>query len=352
MEKSLQRPDFSLALVGCGAVVEQCHLPALLSRKDCRITALVDSNRKRAEQLAARYKVPHALADYRDLADLGVDAAIVALPNHLHAPATVDLLKRGVHVLVEKPMALSVADCDAMIEAAAEKQMALAIGLMRRFYRSGQFARSLIHNQTLGRVISFDVREGRVFNWPLTSDFFFRREAAGGGVLIDTGVHTLDQVLWWLGDARSFEYFDDSFGGVEADCELHLELKSGVRGVVELSRTRKLRNTAIIRCERGELEIALSGNQTAVRFREGTLQVAGRAVPREQPIDAAEVRGDVIAAEQEDFLEAIRQRRPPVVSGIEGRRSVALIEACYRHKQALRVPWMGAEHTFAEEVAQ
>ena len=351
MEMNL-RANLSVALVGCGAVVEQCHLPAFFRRSDCKVAALVDSNQKRAGQLAERYGIPHSLTDYRGLYELGIDAAIVALPNYLHAPASIDLLEHGIHVLVEKPMALSLSQCNAMIEAAQKKEVTLAVGLMRRFYRSGQLVRSLVQNGTLGQVRSFDVREGRVFNWPLASDFFFRKEAAGGGVLIDTGVHTLDQLLWWLGDADSFEYYDDNYGGVEADCELHLKLRSGAEGIVEVSRTRKLRNTAIIRGERGELEIGLSGNRAALRFDGVPLQVAGSAIPLHEPIDSEWIQTDPIAAEQEDFLDAIRRRRSPVVSGLEGSRSVALIEACYRKRQPLKVPWMEVEPTFAEEVAR
>ncbi len=325
-------------------------MPALRKNPGYHLIAVVDSNRSRVEQLAARYQVGHALTDYKQLDDLQVDAAIVALPNYLHAPVTIDLLKRGIHVLVEKPMALTVAECDAMMETAARTQTTLAVGLMRRFFRSGQLASALVQKGVLGKILSFDVREGRVFNWPLASDFFFRKEAAGGGVLIDTGVHTLDQLLWWLGDCSSFEYFDDNCGGVEANCEMHLKLESGVQGMVELSRTRNLRNTAIIRGEQGELEVSLTNERVSLRLEGAPAQVMGQATSRNQPFGSEQVRIDPIVAEHEDFLESVCNQRAPIVSGFEGRKSVALIEACYHRRKPLTIPWMDWTPSTAEEV--
>src|SRR5262249_523916 len=169
-------------------------------------------------------------------------------------------LAQGKSVLVEKPMALTVAECAAMMGAAERAGAILAVGLMRRFIWSHRFAHLLIEKGVLGQINSFDFREGSIYNWPVASDFFFRKEAAGGGVLIDTGAHTLHCLLHWLGDFASVDYFDDAEGGVDANCLMKLRLRSGVCGVLELSRTRKLRNTAIIYGDRGVLEVALGSN--------------------------------------------------------------------------------------------
>jgi len=341
----LRTEDFTLkqrlqlAVIGCGAVTEHRHLPALAGRGDCQIVALVDSNRKRAEELASQFRVPQVFADYHETLRSGIDVAVVALPNHLHAPVSVDFLKAGIHVLVEKPMGRTTAECDAMLAAAEAGGALLAVGLMRRFMQSAQFAKRAIDSGLLGPIHSFDIRDGFIFSWPLASDFFFRKDAAGGGVLIDTGVHTLDQVLWWLGDAQSFEYYDDNFGGVETDCEIFLELQSGVRGKVELSRTRNLRNTAIIRGEAAELEVGLVRNFAALRLPHAPVQIVGQGASASLPAKVQSNQVEVIAAEYDDFFEAIRTERQPTVSGLEGRRSVALIEACYRERQPLSLPW-------------
>jgi predicted dehydrogenase len=346
------RKGLKIALVGCGAVTEHRHLPALARRDDCEVVALVDHDERRAKRLSTHFRVSRILTDYRDLLNCSVDAAIIALPNHLHAPASVELLKAGIHVLVEKPMALSVAECDRMLHAAEEGHAVLAVGLVRRFLHAGQFTKWAVESGLLGRVFSFHFQDGFIFNWPLASNFFFHRELAGGGVLMDTGVHTLDQLFWWLGDINSFEYYDDSCGGVEAECELHVILKSGAEGIVELSRTRNLRNTAIIRGERAELEVGLWRNSLSLRFLGSPVQVIGQGALWEQSATVEQSQIDLVAAEHNDLLEAIHAGRPLTVSGTEARRSIALIEACYKERRQLQLPWMRVQPTLLAEAGQ
>ena len=163
-------------------------------------------------------------------------------------------------------MALSVAECDHMLEAAEAGSALLAVGLMRRYSHAGQFAKWVIDSGLLGQITSFSFQDGFVYAWPTASDAFLRKELAGGGVLIDLGAHTLDQLLWWLGEVESFDYADDSYGGVEADCILELVLKSGAKGRVELSRTRDLSMRAFIKGDKAELDFSLVRNSISIRL--------------------------------------------------------------------------------------
>jgi predicted dehydrogenase len=346
------KKGLNIAIVGCGAMAEQQHLPSLTRRDDCQVVALVDQNKARAERLAKRFGVASVFTDFRHLLGLDIAAAIVALPNHLHAPVSIELLEAGIHVLVEKPMALSVAECDAMLKAAKAGQTVLAVGLMRRFSHAGQFAKWAIESGLLGRITSFNIQNGFIHAWPSATDSFLRREMAGGGVLIDLGVHALDQLLWWLGDVASFEYYDDNYGGVEADCKLQATLKSGAKGIVELSRTRDLRETAIIQGERAELEVALVQNSISLRFLDAAVGITGHVTFPGQLVREGQRVSDLIAAEHEDFLEAIRTGRPPAVSGAEARRSIALIEACYAARRPLKLPWVEPESIPIKEKIQ
>ncbi len=230
-----------IAVVGCGAVAQLQYLPALAASRAARAVALVDRDLPRAHALAERWGVPHAVADVAELAD-GVDAAIVALPNHLHAPVAIALLRRGVQVLVEKPMATTVAECDAMIAAAAESGATLAVGLQFRFFDSTAAVGDLLAAELVGPLTRFELRQGVIPRWPFASDYLLRRETAGGGVLADYGVHVLDLLLCWLGEWASVDYRDDAMGGIEADCELELTFAAGLAGTVEVSRSRNLRN--------------------------------------------------------------------------------------------------------------
>ena len=335
--------SLQIAIIGCGTVTELRHLPAL-SALNIVPTLLVDTNLQQARDLAERFGVSHISAEYNS----GVnefDAAIIALPHYLHASVGVDLLRRGVHVLVEKPMALTVAESNAMISAAEEGKAILAAGLMRRFIHAVAWVKAALAAGVLGAIESFDFKEGTLYTWPMSSGFFLRRETSGGGVLIDTGAHILDLLLWWLGEIVSFKYFDDSYGGVEANCELHLTLASGARGVVELSRVRRLPSTAILRGQRGEIEVSLNKNQVDGRpkeilaYRNGP--VSGYSLPQ-QSFD------ELFVLQIRDWLRAIEERKSPLVPGAEAVRSIALIEECYKQREPLEFPWIRPEQSRAQ----
>ena len=331
-----------IAVVGCGAVVEHLHLPALAQRNDCTLVAAVDQNPERAQRLTRFFGKPTILTDFRNLLALKIDLAIVALPNHLHATVSTELLRAGFHVLVEKPMALSVAQCDEMLAAAEEGHALLAVGMMRRFNHGSRFVKSAIDSNLIGRIRSIDMRDGHIYEWPITTDFPFRREAAGGGVLMDSGVHDLDQLLWWMGGMQSYEYFDDNEGGVESECLLRGTLQAGAKVIVELSRNRTLRNTARLRGERGEIEVSLLSNSVWVRLNGAPMQMIGRGSPVCTRTAAPQSHVDIIRDEHDDLFDAIRTGRTPGVPGIEARRSLALIENCYSQRRPLRLPWSEA----------
>jgi predicted dehydrogenase len=336
-ERRVKQQPIQVAMIGCGAIAERGHLPALSKLSNCAIALLVDKDLDRASRLAAQYKVP-ASDNYRDALKYA-NAAILALPHHLHAEIGCELLQAGLHLLVEKPMAMTVYECDGMLAAAEAGQAVLAVGLMRRFLHSTHAARWVLQQGLLGQLQRFDCQEGNIFNWPIQSDFLLRRETAGGGVLFDTGAHTLDLLLYWLGEVASFEYYDDSYGGVEADCELRLTMVSGVRGTVQLSRTRDLRNTAIIEGDRAILEVNLRRNWLSVRSPNGESGLLGYGLASDSFEMVEQQFSDLFKPQIEDWFAAIHGEHPPAVSGTEARRSVALIEACYAQRRQLEFPW-------------
>jgi predicted dehydrogenase len=329
-----------VAMVGCGAVAEHRHLPALARRNDFTLVALVDHNTNRANQFANNFGSAKIFTDFRDLLAMEIDIAIVALPNHLHATAAIELMRAGIHVLVEKPMALSVADCDGMLRAAEAGRVLLGVGMMRRFMHASRFVKWALDSNLIGPVHSIDIRDGYAYSWPITTDFAFRKETAGGGVLMDTGVHTLDQLLWWMGEPAFFDYSDDNAGGVESECLLTAIFSSGAKATIELSRNRNLRNTAKFFGDRGEIEVSLLNNTLWLRLPGAPVQLIGGGFPPSQRTAAPESQIDIIQTEHDDFFNAVRAGRSPEVPGSEARRCIDWIEACYRRRRPLRLPWM------------
>src|ERR1043166_7433838 len=119
-DRSAPAGRLRVALIGCGAISQSLHLPVLAGHESIRLAALVDRAIGRAEQLARGYGVPLVVADAADLSSDGIDAAIIATPAAHHAPCAIDLMRRGIHVLVEKPMALTSADAERMGQVAGE----------------------------------------------------------------------------------------------------------------------------------------------------------------------------------------------------------------------------------------
>lgn len=331
-----------LALIGCGAVTERGHLPAANSLENCEVVMLIDRDKERARMLAKKFKIPSVSADYRDIVGKA-DSAILALPHNLHASVSIELLNAGIHVLIEKPMATSVSECEEILKAAEGSKAVLAVGLMRRFLHSALFTKQAIESGLLGGIESFDFREGNIYNWPVSSDFLFRPESAGGGVLFDTGSHTLDLLIWWLGEVSLTNYYDDNYGGVEADFEIHLKTKSGVEGIVELSRTRDLRNTAIIKCERGQIEVDLRKNHVSITTYNGRSSIIGHGQLPGQPDALGQGFIDLFPLQLRDFVDSIQNGRTPSAPGKEAARSVSLIAECYQKKKPLNLPWMSLQ---------
>jgi len=148
----------------------------------------------------------------------------------------------------------------------------------------------------------------------------------------------LDLLLWWFGDVAAFVYADDAAGGVEADAVLTLEMANGVLGRVELSRTRDMRNTCIIRGDKGTLEVGTKTDSVVTLApARGHGRLSGRAAApnQQQPAAAA----DLFAWQMADFVHAVRTSTAPAVPGKEGRRSAAILEACYRRRQPLVFPF-------------
>jgi predicted dehydrogenase len=253
-----------------------------------------------------------------------------------------------VHVLVEKPMAMNVAETDAMMEAARTWGAILGVGLEFRFFDGSRWVKELLADGLLGPIRRFDLRQGVIPSWPFATDFLLRKEMAGGGVLADLGVHVLDLLLWWLGDWESVEYRDDAAGGLESDAEMELVLRSGARGTVEVSRTRLLRNTCLLEGERGTLEVGIWDPDPVLRLH--LRRPGGRLSPfeRDEIVFEGFARGtkggtfDMRAAfrrQVDDFASAIREKRETFIPGIEGRRTLTLIEACYAKRTAWDLPW-------------
>ncbi len=331
-------------LVGCGAVTRASLLPVLAGHDAVSIHALVDRDERRARELADAYGIATVLTDADALSPRDVDGLVLATPPAHHAPATLAALEKGLHVFVEKPMALRAVDARAMVDAASRARRVLSVGLYRRFLPSVQLLRTLVASGDFGPVLSVDAEEGGPYGWGLATLDVLTREKGGGGTLIDLGSHVIDLVLYVLGATPSLvRCVDNSRGGIETDCVVDAALRIGARTApfrLELSRTRELRGSIRIECEDAVLELPRASFTEVLVHRRSA---SGASRPYRLAASWDEQRDYVgyaaFRAEFDDWLGAIAGGGEPVLSGRSVLPVVELIEACYAHREDMPEPW-------------
>ena len=321
-----------IAIVGCGAIAQLGHLPGALASDAVTVTTLIDRDEDRARDMAARFGVPHFATEIAAAAD-HAEAAVVALPPHLHREAAETLLGTGLHVLMEKPLATSLANCDAMIAAAKTSERVLAVAMMRRFAPSARYLKAAVASGMLGQIRSYTARSGAADAWPSVSPFTFDAAQAGGGALISNGCHDLDLLCWLLGPYAEFSFASDSAARMESNCVVEGELACGAQATVEISRSRTLANTIRIEGELATIEAPLMGE--TVRVLPAGANPADFPAPAAPPLDYA----GVMAAQLADFAAAVRGVRPPLADGAVGREMIGFVARCYDRAVPLELPW-------------
>jgi predicted dehydrogenase len=191
-----------VGLVGAGRIVERAHLPLLCEMPGVQVAGVFDPDRDRASALAGRFGVPKVCASLNELFDVGLDIALVACPNHLHASTSIAALEANLHVLCEKPMALSLVEAGAMVAAAESAGRELMIAFANRFRPEVVALRRAVQEQQLGQIKSIRCGWLRRQGIPGAGTWFTRQASAGGGVLTDLGSHMLDLALWLGGHPR------------------------------------------------------------------------------------------------------------------------------------------------------
>ena len=190
-----------VAVIGCGTIANGQHIPAYLANEKAEIKYFCDILPERAEEAVRKYGCGIAVTDYKEvLADPEVEAVSVCTPNRMHSIITIDALKAGKNVLCEKPAARLYEEALQMQQAQHESGKVLNIGVVNRFNLAVNKMKQLIDEGELGEVYQVYVSFRSHRSIPGLGGAFTTKEIAGGGVLIDWGVHFLDIVMYCCGD--------------------------------------------------------------------------------------------------------------------------------------------------------
>ncbi len=198
-----------VGVIGCGAIAKYAHLPGYAQFDDVEIAALADINKKRLQEMAETFGVKESglYTDYLELLERDdIQAVSICTPNYLHAEMTIAAAEAGKHILCEKPMAMTVEEAVKMIEATEKAGVTLMMGFSHRFQNFNQLAKKLVDQGLIGDLFMIRVRfahEGPYTSWYATSDWFFNPREAGGGALLDMGIHAIDICRWFGGEITS-----------------------------------------------------------------------------------------------------------------------------------------------------
>lgn len=199
-----------VGIIGIGGIAQGRHIPALLElHEKVTITAVCDVNQVRAKEVAATYGIPNVYSDYQALF-AEVDAVVICTPNKFHAEISVAALQAGVHVMCEKPMAMTVTECEAMLDASRKSGKLLSIAYHYRHTEAARVAKHAITDGEIGDPLVTRVqalRRRKVPGWGV----FTNKALQGGGSLIDYGCHLIDLSLWLLGDEKPVEVMGKTY---------------------------------------------------------------------------------------------------------------------------------------------
>jgi predicted dehydrogenase len=188
-----------VAVIGAGNIAKWSHVPGFQRIPNCEVVAICDVQEARARQLAAALEIPNVYTDYKKLLEeLKPDIVVVATPNIFHRPMTEAALDAGANVLCEKPLALTYVDAKAVFDKAVANKRLLSVGTHYRFSGPMQAAKAQVDGGFFGKIYAARTVWNRRSGIPGYGSWFTNMDLAGGGVLLDLGVHTLDRALYLM----------------------------------------------------------------------------------------------------------------------------------------------------------
>lgn len=315
-------PAFRLGIIGTG-IVAALHVDAAKSLPGVTITAVCDVRADAAARTAAEAGAVAYATHEEMFAREELDGVVITAPHALHAEMTLAAAAAGVHVLVEKPMATTVADCTAMIRACDAAGVVLAVGHMVRFGDHARQARQLLAAGELGKVLAITHRRTSHYQPGSRPGWFFDPVLAGGGIAMNVGTHGFDRIQWLGGgqvETVHAHVWHRGGHAVETDAIGIVGLSNGVKADFTLTSTgQTFLDETLVVCENGGLRWSAADG---IRLsRDGSADVT---LADPEPDHTA-----TFANQLADFVAACRDRRPPTVGGAYGRAIVATVLAVY-----------------------
>lgn len=255
----LNNEPLKVGIIGCGRVTQSWHLPALMSVPFAEVIAVADTNHDTLKQVADKYHIKNRYTDFLMLLENPeVEAVAVSLPVSLHVKAAVAALNAGKHVLIEKPLALSMDECDELIARASQSSAVSMAGLYMRWHRLIKKARKIIHSGVMGKIRSVRTVFTDAERYSDDVSSWKNKRSQGGGTLFGMAVHHFDLLRFLLQDdfyevfaVTQSEHSDDDASSVIT------KMNSGIMSESLFSKGVGAKNEVEIYGEYGRLKVSL-----------------------------------------------------------------------------------------------
>ncbi len=342
--------EIRVGIVGCG-MISEIQAEAIAGVSGARVSAFCDNTRQRAQERAQKFGGA-VYTRVQDLAsDPEVDLVSICTPSGLHMEAAITAAQAGKHVMVEKPIEVTLERVDPIIAVCRERGVKLGAIFPRRFLASSQALKQAIDAGRFGEIVlaSVYIKWFRSADYYASSDWRGTYRFDGGGALMNQGVHGIDLLQWLMGGVRKLSAFaaTRAHAGIEVEdvAVVSLEFHSGALGVVEGT-------TGAWPGQKLRIEICGSKGNVVMEDEAIHKWQFERELPEDASIrrrfadssgssngasDARAIGSEGHRQQFDDFVRAIRENRRPAVDGAEARVAVAIITAAYRSARERRI---------------
>ncbi len=318
-----------LGCVGLGEVFAIRHLPVLQEERRVEVVAVADVQAEALQQTTKQLGCA-GTDDWRELlTKFDIDALLICTPHHLHSEPAVAALQAGKHVLVEKPMAPTVEECQLMVQAARASDAVLMVAENYFYMPALQKMAALVEEGAIGEVTGLRLLQANPSSYPPAGHWRWSAQA-GGGVMLDPGVHLCALAGWWGGPVQrvwaDMYYPPDPGREVENSAEAVVDCGEGVRGQITVN----WRAGAV----GWRYEIQGSEGVMLYEYYRGAVPARLRLVNqdscRDFEIPPAYLSPHSYQQEWDDFLCSITEKRSPGYPGERGLVDVAVVRAAYK----------------------
>ncbi|AFH49838.1 Putative dehydrogenase [Ignavibacterium album JCM 16511] len=190
-------PKIKIGVIGLGSIAQLVHLPNLTKLDNAEVVAVSEIKKNRLNTIADKFGISQRFPDYKEmLENAEIDAVIIATPTNTHKEIAIDCLNADKDVLVEKPLARTFSEAKAVVDVARKNKKKLMVGMNLRYRPDTMLLRSIVSSGEIGEP--FYAKCGWVRRQSSEEKWFTKKEEAGGGVIIDLGIHLLDLALWLM----------------------------------------------------------------------------------------------------------------------------------------------------------